>query len=170
MPPRKKSQNISGLRNQGTIAHVTAKTTQLTTQLMTQTIPTLRTYRDSLKIDWSLQVHSDNDSDWESELEEEIEADENLDDEEVTEILHFLLREAAEPGAQDPVKNQVSMLERLVVDITLHQETNTKLFYFSAFSDPRVETHVALLITKQQMWLKCLLRTSHISLMNDRVQ
>jgi hypothetical protein len=86
------------------------------TQLMTQTIPTLRTYRDSLKIDWSLQAHSDNDSDRESELEEEIEADENLDDEEVTEILHSLLREAAEPGAQDPVKNQVSMLERLVTD------------------------------------------------------
>jgi hypothetical protein len=50
-----------------------------------------------------------------------------------------------------------------------HQQTNTKLFYFSTFSDPRVETYVALLITKRQMWLKCLLRTSHISLMNDRV-
>ena len=75
MPPRKKSQNISGLQNQGTTSHATSNTAQLTTQLTTETI---QTYHDSLKIDWSLQ-DSDDDSDWESEVEEEIEADEIFD-------------------------------------------------------------------------------------------
>jgi hypothetical protein len=38
--------------------------------------------------------------------------------------------------------------ESCVILIKSHQQTNTKLFYFSTFSDLHVKTHVALLITK----------------------
>jgi hypothetical protein len=52
----------------------------------------------------------------------------------------------------------------------IYQQTTTKLYYFSTFSDQRIEIHAVLRITKLQMWLNRLLRTSHISPMSDRAQ